>query len=167
MSSNEFKQTDLNLYKILADNFHHEGELDDNTIISTVIDYIKSKQENDKNKNLIIDQSENLSASQNYSKNIYEAMQDYIYYSDFDILKEITDDMLLFDSEYGEIKPELTEICNQILKEYENDIYTFVNNEGWRCYLLKKEKLDEYIVKYSKKYFENNEKENFKEDYIE
>ena len=79
MSSNEFKQTDLNLYKILADNFHHEGELDDNTIISTVIDYIKSKQENDKNKNLIIDQNENLS-SQNYSKNIYEAMQDCIYY---------------------------------------------------------------------------------------
>ena len=166
MSSNEFKQTDLNLYKILADNFHHEGELDDNTIISTVIDYIKSKQENDKNKNLIIDQNENLS-SQNYSKNIYEAMQDCIYYSDFDILKEITDDMLLFDSEYREIKPELTEICNQILKEYENDVYTSVNNEGWRRYLLKKEKLNEYIVKYSEKYFENNEKENFKENCVE
>ena len=94
-------------------------------------------------------------------------MQDCIYYSDFDILKEITDDMLLFDSEYGEIKPELTEICNQILKEYENDVYTSVNNEGWRHYLLKKEKLNEYIVKYSEKYFENNEKENFKENYVE
>ena len=94
-------------------------------------------------------------------------MQDCIYYSDFDILKEITDDMLLFDSEHGEIKPELTEICNQILKEYENDVYTSVNNEGWRRYLLKKEKLNEYIVKYSEKYFENNEKENCKEDYIE
>ena len=94
-------------------------------------------------------------------------MQDCIYYSDFDILKEITDDILLFDSEYGEIKPELTEICNQILKEYENDVYTSVNNEGWRRYLLKKEKLNEYIVKYSEKYFENNEKENFKENCVE
>ena len=94
-------------------------------------------------------------------------MQDCIYYSDFDILKEITDDILLFDFEYGEIKPELTEICNQILKEYENDVYTSVNNEGWRRYLLKKEKLNEYIVKYSEKYFENNEKENFKENCVE
>ena len=94
-------------------------------------------------------------------------MQDYIYYSDFDILKEITDDILLFDSEYRDIKPELTEICNQILKEYENDVYTSVNNEGWRRYLLKKEKLNEYIVKYSEKYFENNEKENFKENCVE
>ena len=94
-------------------------------------------------------------------------MQDYIYYSDFDILKEITDDILLFDSEHREIKSELTEICNQILKEYENDVYTSVNNEGWRRYLLKKEKLNEYIVKYSEKYFENNEKENFKENCVE
>ena len=43
MSSNEFEQTDLNLYKILADSFHHEDELDNNTIISIVVDYIKSK----------------------------------------------------------------------------------------------------------------------------
>ena len=88
----------------------YEGELDDNAIISIVVDHIKSKQKISKDncKNLII-------TNQINSKNIHEALQDCIYYSDFDILKEITDDMLLFDSENGEIKPELTEICNQIL----------------------------------------------------
>ena len=56
-------------------------------------------------------------------------MQDYIYYSDFDILKEITNKMFSFDSEDSELKQKLTEICNQILKEYENKVYSTMNNE--------------------------------------
>ena len=87
-------------------------------------------------------------------------MQDYIFYSDFDILKEITNEIFSFDSKDSELKQKLTEICNQILKEYEDKVYSTMNNERWRCYLLMNEKLNEYMIKYSKKYFENNEKEN-------
>jgi hypothetical protein len=88
MTSNRFKQTGRDLYEILIDN-HHEIKLDDSTIIDIVVDYIKSNQKKDKTENFVKD-----------SKNIHEAQQDYIYYSDSDILKETIDEMSTFESEF-------------------------------------------------------------------
>jgi transcription termination factor NusB len=80
--------------------------------------------------------------------NLKEAINHSIDYQDEEILKKLKNFHISFE--------ELTNITQEVLQGFEDDyeFITAVNNEAIRYYLENKNKLEEYIEEYDKKYKE-------------